>query len=449
VIVISMDTVRADVAADPTVAPNLARFAGEAVNFTQAWSVANTTSMSHAATFTSRYPSELGHTGPTFNLGTTGTTMAEMLGVYGYRTAAFTGGAHFEPGWGLDRGFSEYAATAPLGSFWQTAPAARDWLTKNVGAGPAFLFVHGYDAHAPYLDPAPYGLAYAPRGYDGPALDAVRAAIGTEAWFDKTLFTQAAMPHVLAQLDRPRPWDAAGRAAVAALAETEVHGPVGEPDAAFVKGVYRGAVAYADANVGWLLDQLRAEGRFDDSVIVVMSDHGETLDEDGRFGHGHSLADEELHVPLLVHVPHGKAATVTAPVSLLDLLPTVAELVGARPPAGARGVSLRGVIEGAPPVVDRTVFSEGNNAAISARSPAGRLTFSGIDADSVWLRPLLEAAQPTDQAWTLDSTAPEADRAALRGALVQWRQAVSPAGPSAPTDPALVEKMRQRGYFTP
>ncbi len=448
-ILISMDTARADVAADPEVAPNLAQFAAEAVTFTQAWSAANTTSMSHAAVFTGRYPSEVGAPGPRFVLPEGTPTLAEVLRVYGYRSAAFTAGAHLGPGWGLDRGFDEYAATAPLGSFWHTAPAALAWLAHQPPNQAKFLFVHGYDAHAPYLDPLPYGLAFTPRGYRGLAVQAVRQLLGTELWYDQLAFREESMLGAEWSTGRVRPWDAPGRAAIAALADSHPADAVTADDEAYVRGAYRGAVAYADANLGWFFAQLRAAGRFDDSVIVVMGDHGEALGEGGRFGHGGTLADVELHVPLYVHVPHAAPRTVDEPVSLLDLLPTLVDYAGGKPPANVRGASLRPAIEGSPLPADRVVFAESNFRAISARGPAGRLTFSGIDAGSPFLADLVLASKDADPAWSLESDAPPADRASLRAALEAWRASVDRPGQLAPADPHLVEEMKQRGYFTP
>jgi arylsulfatase len=457
VVLVSIDTLRADrlgvLGNTRGLTPNLDAFAREAVVFTSAWSQSNTTAMSHASMFTSRYTSELGEPGPRFSLGTDGTTLAEVLALYGWDTAGFTGGLHLDPGWGLSRGFATFEATPPLGSFWTTMPAAADWLDSRKDRAPTFLFVHGYDVHAPYLTPAPFGTAWTDRAYEGPAATAVRRRVGTELVFDGRLFRDDDMLGLLWDIDRPRPRDPAGRAAVAAAGADPEHPSVafGEADAAYVRDVYDGAVAYADAMFGWFLHRLRASGRYDDALILVMSDHGEALGEAGRFGHGDATSDEELHVPLLVRPPGGAHRVVDAPVALLDVLPTVLEHAGATVPADARGHTLMPWVRGETGAAHRPVFAEGSLREVSARDAAGRLTFSGIGGASPFLPALLADARDDDPAWSVDTTVEEpAARGELRAALGAWREAVavSTAGPGA-VDEEAVRQAREHGYFTP
>ncbi|MBU0553230.1 sulfatase [Myxococcota bacterium] len=114
---------------------------------------------------------------------------------------------------------------------------------------------------------------------------------------------------------------------------------------------YRGEVAYADAQLGQLLAALKAQGRLDDTIIIVFSDHGENLGDHGDAGghHGVSLYDEVLRVPLGVYAPGVAPRVVEAPVSVVDIAPTILELVGARPLKGADGRSLAGYLFDAPP----------------------------------------------------------------------------------------------------
>jgi len=105
---------------------------------------------------------------------------------------------------------------------------------------------------------------------------------------------------------------------------------------------YDGEIAAADAVVGGLLDELRRLGLYDRALVIVLSDHGEGLGEHGEDEHGILLYRWALHVPLLVKLPgSARAGTrVAAPVETIDLLPTVARLVGLTPPGGLRGRSL-------------------------------------------------------------------------------------------------------------
>jgi tetratricopeptide (TPR) repeat protein len=105
---------------------------------------------------------------------------------------------------------------------------------------------------------------------------------------------------------------------------------------------YDGEIAAADAVVGGLLDDLRRLGVYDRALVIVLSDHGEGLGEHGEDEHGILLYRWALHVPLLVKLPgSARAGTrVAAPVETIDLLPTVAGMVGLTAPSGLRGRSL-------------------------------------------------------------------------------------------------------------
>jgi arylsulfatase A-like enzyme len=419
--------------------------------FRNAWSQADITSMSHASLFTSRYPSELGHAGPTFRLDGTAPTLAQVLGLYGYASAAFTAGGHLAPGAGIDRGFQTWEASPPMGSFWHTAPAAERWLDQRHDESPFLLFVHSYDVHAPYLAPAPFSLAWADRGYTGPAAGALESRMGSELVYDHLLFGESVVSRIHSALS-PRLWDPEARRTIASWAADSELGavPFSAADGRHLADAYDGGVAYADAMFGRFVADLKARGLYDRLVIVVLSDHGEELGEEGRFGHGESLGDESLHVPLIVRLPGGAPMRVEAQVSLLDVLPTLLELAGASAPATAEGRSLVPWLRGRSGRDEATVYAEGNGRMISARSAAGRLTFSGISPNSRFLDGLLGVADLAGPAFAQDTTAPAAARETLRNSMVSWRSNLTPAGLDAPAaDPNLVEQMRAQGYWAP
>jgi choline-sulfatase len=124
----------------------------------------------------------------------------------------------------------------------------------------------------------------------------------------------------------------------------EPHSPYNppEPFLSRLNSPYDGEIATADSIVGGVVAFLKARGLYDKAIIIVMSDHGEGLNEHGEPEHGIFLYRETLHVPLLVKLPHGDrhGDTVSTPVGLVDILPTVAQLTGARPPARLDGRSL-------------------------------------------------------------------------------------------------------------
>jgi len=105
---------------------------------------------------------------------------------------------------------------------------------------------------------------------------------------------------------------------------------------------YDGEIAAADQIVGDFIADLKAQGIYDKAIVVLMSDHGEGLSEHGEPEHGIFLYREDIHVPLLLKLPKGDRGgeTDAAPVSLIDIFPTIAELTEATPPANLQGKSL-------------------------------------------------------------------------------------------------------------
>jgi arylsulfatase A-like enzyme/lipoprotein NlpI len=121
---------------------------------------------------------------------------------------------------------------------------------------------------------------------------------------------------------------------------------------------YEGEIAAADAVVGELLDELRRLGRYDEALVLLLSDHGEGLEDHGEEGHGIFLYREALQVPLIVKLPGNlrAGAAVTAPAQLVDVAPTVLAALGRPVPEEVRGISLLSLIDGGAP--ERFVYSE-------------------------------------------------------------------------------------------
>ena len=125
---------------------------------------------------------------------------------------------------------------------------------------------------------------------------------------------------------------------------------------------YDGEVAFADRHVGMMLDALAAAGLADDTIVVLMSDHGEAFGEhrfagERMFFHGQTLYDELLRVPLIVKVPGIQPRTVEQPVMLIDLGPTLIDLVGHAVPSSMQGRSLVPALVG-DALPDEPVFAE-------------------------------------------------------------------------------------------
>jgi arylsulfatase A-like enzyme len=308
VILVSIDTLRGDRLVGPDGAarmPRLHALAAEGASFTQAMATAPWTLPSHVSLLTSLLPFDHGVRTMHSVIPPEQAMLTERFRDAGYRTAAFTGGVYVGAAFGYGQGFDHFEEHeeekegGPQGIF----DGALRWAREARGS-PFFLFVHTYHPHLPYRSaggPRPGGRV-------------------------SSLFTVADAEEVYA-----------GRLALTAHERTTV------------TGLYDADVAATDAAVGGFLERLRAEGILDDAVLVVLSDHGEDLwDRPGSRspGHGHALYQEVVHVPLVFRAP-GRilpGVRLQAPVSLLDVAPTLLDLCGLPADRGYRGRSLAGAL---------------------------------------------------------------------------------------------------------
>jgi arylsulfatase A-like enzyme/Tfp pilus assembly protein PilF len=141
------------------------------------------------------------------------------------------------------------------------------------------------------------------------------------------------------------------------------HDPYDPPEpykTRYASNLYDGEIAYADAAVGRLLDQLRKRALYDNSVIAVMADHGEAFGEHGEREHGIFVYDETIHVPLLLKLPAQRNAgtRVEERAGLADVAPTVLNALGIPVPSSMQGSSLLTSIAHAPGAADRSIYSE-------------------------------------------------------------------------------------------
>lgn len=337
-ILIGWDTLRADhvgaLGYKRAATPNLDALAAGSFLFTNAVSQASWTLPSFMSLFTGLYPSEHGVTNkyrlpeagradlePAV-LSTSIVTLAQLLKANGYATAAFTGGAGLGGSFGFDRGFDVYADSVAFAGFETTFPPALDWLKKNGGA-PFFLFVHGYDTH-PFHDLDPAG-----------ATTFVAGAEKKKAFELKTRHEKLRLD----LLDGKK------------LKYTKA-------DVGLYTDVYDEKILRADRLLGDFLGKLAAAGSTE-TVIILLSDHGEELFDHGGVDHGMTLYDEVIHVPLLIYVPGRRGMKITQQVRSIDVFPTVMELLGLKPAEGLqklRGSSLLPQMNGETKALD--AFSE-------------------------------------------------------------------------------------------
>jgi arylsulfatase A-like enzyme len=114
-------------------------------------------------------------------------------------------------------------------------------------------------------------------------------------------------------------------------------------------------IAFADMWLGKLLDAVRELGLADDTAVVVMADHGEAWGEHKAYFHGTDLFDEQMRVPLVIMIPGHAARVIDDPVALMDVGPTLLDMVGAPAPESMRGRSLLPLLEGKPRARDLVV----------------------------------------------------------------------------------------------
>lgn len=456
ILLVSLDTFRADrigALGNPDgLTPNLDHFAAESVVFTQAYSQASITMPSHTSLFTSRYAAEVSGSTRAANIPADMYTLPQVLGAYGYQTAARVAGADLSPELGPTKGFDSYESAVDFASLYHTVPMALEWLDASDPSRPTFMFVHSYDTHAAYLKPTPFGLAHAqvlPLTVEDRRLLANTPRImdgRMHAGFD--LLDTVTRSHL-------RPRAPAARAALATLADA-ARPPlptVTPEEEALVHEVYDGAVSYADAWFGTLLARLEERGRLDHTIVVVLADHGEELGGNGLYHRCCSLGDDISHVPLMVRLPSGEGGgrRVDALVELVDVLPTLLALVGADVPAGIRGTSLVPALEGAPfPGRDVAITEGGLGLRMtSARSAAGRLTYVGVASDEPARNELIATAQLPGPAFEATAGLPVDAQEALRAGIVAWEDTLRLPDTDAAveTPPELREKLRARGYW--
>jgi arylsulfatase A-like enzyme len=357
------------------------------VTFTDVYSQSPKTTPSHMTLFTSLYPSvhgvELWEQGrPGHVLAPRVHTLAEVLKNAGYATAAFTGGAQMDPTRGFDHGFDVYTEHGQR-------RRALKWLGRHRRER-FFVFYHTYEVHDPYLPPSEYIRQFAP-DYRGPVLDAVR---------------------------RLRAEGDASEAGWAGLA-TRFWQSVDKTDPRDVDFIARlydaGIRRMDDLTVRALLDRLDELELANETLIVFTSDHGEAFGEHGRFLH-EDLYGETLRVPLILRLPGKLAAGQRVPtrVRLLDVMPTVLDLLGVPAPPAMQGRSLVPLLDGGPDAPAVSEYVTPGHVFESIRRGPLSYVVEGSDAR------LFDLAK--DPAERVDlASAQRADAVTMRAALDAWR----------------------------
>jgi arylsulfatase A-like enzyme len=131
-----------------------------------------------------------------------------------------------------------------------------------------------------------------------------------------------------------------------------------------ITDLYDGEISYLDFHLGRLFDWMEKSGRMDDTIIVIMADHGESLGERGVYKHSSLLYNEQTHVPMIIHLPGLPARSIKDYVSTIDLGPTMLNAVGLACPKECAGVSLVPLMRGQP-FIHPPVYGEQTTQEVS------------------------------------------------------------------------------------
>ena len=308
ILLIVIDTLRADHTSpygyDRDTSPNMSALAARGVTFERCLAQRTNTTPSMASMMTGLYPPTNGVVDAGDALDPSALTMAEMLQERGRTTAAFCANIMAGPRYNFDQGISRFDMLLP-GEMVESRginEAALEWLRQN-RADPFFLWLHYMDPHWPYELPEPYQSLY------------------SEGWTpgDRTHF---------------RNW---------ALAARERPG-----DVTYEISQYDGEIRFNDDSLGSLFSTMDELELWDDTLVILTADHGESLAErDYYFNHGAYCYDNTARVPLiLVHPAFEAGRRVSTPVSLIDLMPTLRELLGLPADPSLQGESFAGALFG-------------------------------------------------------------------------------------------------------
>ncbi len=286
---ITIDTIRADHLGAygyfRNTSPRFDALAEESLLFERSLAPIATTLPSHLSVLTATYPNEHGVLsniaagGKIFTPSEKLVSLAGFLAERNYATAAFVSATPLKDWSGIQRGFIDYdspSARTRAGN--ETTDRALAWLKQHAG-NPFFLWVHLFEPHHPHDTP--------------PGIEAFH--------FDYRLDGYIAARHFPDSL----------------MTRHDVY-----VDTRVEMNAYDAEILFADQQLGRLIDAVRHSDSADNVAIVVMGDHGEGMAQHGMPYHG-AVWDEQLHVPLLMHVPGEPAQRVSQPMSIVDVFPTL------------------------------------------------------------------------------------------------------------------------------
>src|SRR5437870_4063101 len=393
VVIVTIDTLRADhlgcYGYKHIRTPNIDALAADGVRFERAYTPVPVTLPAHTAIFTGGYPMLSGiHDFSANKLNPQQPTLASALKEHAYSTAAIIGSAVLDSRFGLNHGFDFYYDHFDFNRLLETNLDEME-RPGNVVADVALDWLSKNYQKKFFLWMHLYDPHYP---YRPPA------------------------PYSKEYKDRP----------------------------------YDGEIAFADAQVGRLIEFLKNKGLYQNTLIILSGDHDESLGEHGEKTHGFFIYNATLHVPLIIHLPGGMhAKTVANPVNLADLMPTVLDALNIQIPAQVQGQSLLPLMSPKKEDNARSLYAETFLPRLhfnwSELRGVETETYHFIDAPKPELYDLRKDPGETHNLFAEKKAVTEEMRVRL-AKLIQQYTAGQELAEKTGLDPALMERLKSLGY---
>jgi len=481
VVLVVLDTARADdvLTNTPSVMPTVAEIGRAGTVYRNAFAAAPWTLPSHGSLFTGTYPSKHGAHGEDLYLSERNRTLAEAFAAAGYDTHAVSNNTWVTEEFGFDAGFDSFwrgwqyyqsetdlgaiahelggtaKARAALERLFEGNPvvnavnlcysqfvqartdsgAARttdrieSWLTETAGESPFFLFVNYLEPHIQYRPPKEHAERFLPPDADYEEAIAVR---------------QRPCAHNAREYD------------------------LSERDQTLLRALYRGELSYVDDAIARLRETLKAEDEWEETILVIVGDHGENIGDHGFLGHQYNIYDTLLHVPVVIHggTFTGASAADDRLIQLPDLVPTLLDTTGVDDPelreqsqgqsfhpsaSGRRTYAVSEYLSPQPPVetlADRfeplPVHARAYDRTLRAIRTDGYKLIVGSDG----LRELYHVASDPDERHELSAERPERTEQ-LEAKLTEWVESFAHAEADTETEisGATKERLAELGYL--
>ncbi len=292
---------------------NLDKFATESKVFTQGYSPNPWTIPSMYSMITSHYPSV--HGADEYHRGSDKlTTLAQILKNYGYETDAYIANSIMDRTIGFDKGFDRYILYADIPQLL--------WIKHST----FYSFVARITSEKSYITPPPDTTAW--------LTDALTDELEKERKQPFFIWAHYLDPH--APLTPPKEYYKEYKAIHPEAERISKTGcNFGSPTTGAL--LYAAEIEYVDDSLGTIFEVLENGGYYDNTIVIITSDHGEEFYEHGKYGHARTHYDEVMAIPLLIRIPDGRHEVCTTPVTLLDIMPTIINYINAEAPSNLNG----------------------------------------------------------------------------------------------------------------